>query len=123
MLPVKGGVENSYGKVNILLQVYIWREAVESFSLTSDLAYVAQVRGREREGMGETKKKTLMCCVSRSGFRMQVALFEVSLRLCYDEGGLSWLLGFSPFAALWTDSSGPSSILSGSSRNIWVTRF
>ena len=47
MLPVKGGVENSYGKVNILLQVYISKEAVESFSLTSDLAYVAQVRGRE----------------------------------------------------------------------------
>ena len=32
-----------YGKVNILLQVYISREAVDSFSLTSDLAYVAQV--------------------------------------------------------------------------------
>ena len=46
-LPVKGGSENAYGKVNILLQVYISREAVESFSLTSDLAYVAQVR---REG-------------------------------------------------------------------------
>lgn len=57
MLPVKGGVENSYGKVNILLQVYIWREAVESFSLTSDLAYVAQVRGREREGIRATKKR------------------------------------------------------------------
>lgn len=43
VLPVRGGVENSYGKVNILLQVYISREAVDSFSLTSDLAYVAQV--------------------------------------------------------------------------------
>ena len=43
VLPVRGGVENFYGKVNILLQVYISREAVDSFSLTSDLAYVAQV--------------------------------------------------------------------------------
>ena len=43
VLPVRGGVENSYGKVNILLQVYISREAVDSFSLTSDLAYVAKV--------------------------------------------------------------------------------
>jgi len=42
-LPVPGGVENSYGKVNILLQTYISRGTVESFSLTSDLAYVAQV--------------------------------------------------------------------------------
>ena len=42
-LPVQGGVENSYGKVNILLQTYISRGGVDSFSLTSDLSYVAQV--------------------------------------------------------------------------------
>ena len=52
VLPVRGGVENSYGKVNILLQVYISREAVDSFSLTSDLAYVAQVRGMGERGSG-----------------------------------------------------------------------
>lgn len=40
---VKGGVENAYGKVNVLLQTYISRSPVESFSLTSDLSYVAQV--------------------------------------------------------------------------------
>ena len=60
VLSVKGGVENSYGKVNILLQVYVSREAVESFSLTSDLAYVAQVRreeGREREGERGTGRR------------------------------------------------------------------
>lgn len=39
-----GGVENSYGKVNILLQTYISRGDVDSFSLISDLSYVAQVR-------------------------------------------------------------------------------
>ena len=47
-LPVQGGVENTYGKVNVLLQTYISCNPVESFSLTSDLAYVAQVRERER---------------------------------------------------------------------------
>lgn len=43
-LPVGGGVENSYGKINILLQTYISRGEVDSFSLISDLSYVAQVR-------------------------------------------------------------------------------
>lgn len=42
-LPVEGGVENSHGKVNILLQTYISQGMVDSFSLVSDLAYVAQV--------------------------------------------------------------------------------
>lgn len=43
-LPAAGGVENGYGKVNILLQTYIGRGEVDSFSLISDLSYVAQVR-------------------------------------------------------------------------------
>lgn len=43
-LPAAGGVENSYGKINILLQTYISRGEVDSFSLISDLSYVAQVR-------------------------------------------------------------------------------
>lgn len=42
-LPVKGGVENSYGKINILLQTFISKGFVDSFSLVSDLGYVAQV--------------------------------------------------------------------------------
>lgn len=42
-LAVKGGVENSYGKVNILLQTFISKGFVDSFSLVSDLGYVAQV--------------------------------------------------------------------------------
>lgn len=42
-LPAAGGVENSYGKINILLQTYISRGDVDSFSLISDLSYVAQV--------------------------------------------------------------------------------
>ncbi len=42
-LPVMGGSENAYGKVNILLQTYISRGNIDSFSLVSDSAYVAQV--------------------------------------------------------------------------------
>uniref|UniRef100_A0A2C9L9T2 SEC63 domain-containing protein n=1 Tax=Biomphalaria glabrata TaxID=6526 RepID=A0A2C9L9T2_BIOGL len=41
---VFGGKENSHGKVNILLQSYISRCSVDSFSLVSDMAYIAQVR-------------------------------------------------------------------------------
>ena len=43
IMQVPGGVENSYGKVNILLQTYVSRQSVEAFSLVSDQAYVAQV--------------------------------------------------------------------------------
>ncbi|XP_039972901.1 activating signal cointegrator 1 complex subunit 3 [Xiphias gladius] len=45
-LPAAGGVENGYGKVNILLQTYIGRGEVDSFSLISDLSYVAQNAAR-----------------------------------------------------------------------------
>ncbi|KAM3873609.1 activating signal cointegrator 1 complex subunit 3 [Diretmus argenteus] len=45
-LPAAGGVENGYGKINILLQTYIGRAEVDSFSLISDLSYVAQNSAR-----------------------------------------------------------------------------
>ncbi|XP_054637611.1 activating signal cointegrator 1 complex subunit 3 isoform X1 [Dunckerocampus dactyliophorus] len=45
-LPAAGGVENGYGKVNILLQTYISRGDVDNFSLISDLSYVAQNAAR-----------------------------------------------------------------------------
>ncbi|XP_039603796.1 activating signal cointegrator 1 complex subunit 3 [Polypterus senegalus] len=44
--PAAGGVENGYGKINILLQTYIGRGEVDSFSLISDLMYVAQNAAR-----------------------------------------------------------------------------
>ncbi|CAL1546557.1 unnamed protein product, partial [Lymnaea stagnalis] len=43
---VAGGKENTHGKVNILLQSYVSRQSVDSFSLVSDMAYVAQNAGR-----------------------------------------------------------------------------
>ncbi|XP_070568490.1 activating signal cointegrator 1 complex subunit 3-like [Ptychodera flava] len=46
VMAAAGGVENGYGKVNILLQAFISKTRVESFSLVSDSAYVAQNSGR-----------------------------------------------------------------------------
>ncbi|KAG8123997.1 hypothetical protein E2320_019324, partial [Naja naja] len=56
-LAAPGGVENSYGKINILLQTYVSRGEMDSFSLISDSAYVAQ-----------------------NAARIVRALFEISLR-------------------------------------------
>ena len=39
-VPVAGGTENVYGKVNILMQTHISRGRVKAFSLVSDQAYV-----------------------------------------------------------------------------------
>lgn len=52
-LPVKGGVENIHGKVNILLQTFISQGRVDSFSLVSDLGHVAQNVGRIMRGLFE----------------------------------------------------------------------
>lgn len=41
-VPVKGGSENLHGKVNILMQTYLSRGFVKSFSLVSDLSYINQ---------------------------------------------------------------------------------
>lgn len=41
-LPVKGGTENVHGKVNILIQSYVSRAQLNSFSLVSDMSYVNQ---------------------------------------------------------------------------------
>lgn len=42
-LDIKGGSENVHGKVNILLQTFLSRGQVESFSLMSDQSYIIQV--------------------------------------------------------------------------------
>ncbi|KAJ3337146.1 activating signal cointegrator 1 complex subunit [Gonapodya sp. JEL0774] len=43
---VKGGVDTTYGKVNILLQNYVSRSRVDDFALVSDTGYVAQNSAR-----------------------------------------------------------------------------
>lgn len=45
-LPVSGGSENVHGKVNILLQTYVSRGILSSFSLISDQSFIAQNAGR-----------------------------------------------------------------------------
>lgn len=42
-LRVAGGSENLHGKINILLQTYLSRGHLESFSLISDQSYIIQV--------------------------------------------------------------------------------
>lgn len=53
MEPVKGGSENTHGKVNILLQTYISGGSPSVFSLVSDMAYVAQNAARILRGLFE----------------------------------------------------------------------
>ncbi|RWS31343.1 Activating signal cointegrator 1 complex subunit 3-like protein [Leptotrombidium deliense] len=53
VLRIKGGMENTHGKVNILLQSYLSRDRIESFSLTSDRMYITQNVIRMARGMFE----------------------------------------------------------------------
>ncbi|KAI8983869.1 Sec63 Brl domain-containing protein [Pilobolus umbonatus] len=43
---IRGGTEDTHGKVNILLQSYVSNAYIEDFALVSDCAYVAQNAGR-----------------------------------------------------------------------------
>ena len=52
-IPVKGGVENKHGKVNILLQSYLSQATLDGFALVSDSAYVAQNATRILRGVFE----------------------------------------------------------------------
>ncbi|XP_074372527.1 DExH-box ATP-dependent RNA helicase DExH14 isoform X1 [Apium graveolens] len=45
-LEVKGGPSNKHGKVSILIQLYISRGSIDSFSLISDAAYISASLGR-----------------------------------------------------------------------------
>ncbi|KAG5681795.1 hypothetical protein PVAND_011203 [Polypedilum vanderplanki] len=50
-VPVKGGSENLHGKVNILMQTYLSRGFVKSFSLVSDMSYINQNAVRIARGL------------------------------------------------------------------------
>ncbi|KAJ1551653.1 activating signal cointegrator 1 complex subunit [Nowakowskiella sp. JEL0078] len=56
---IKGGVDTSYGKANILLQGFISRSTIEDFALISDSGYVAQNSARILRALFDI-------CVSRS---------------------------------------------------------
>ncbi|XP_061176706.1 activating signal cointegrator 1 complex subunit 3-like [Saccostrea echinata] len=57
VMQVLGGSENTYGKVNILLQAYVSRHNMDAFSLVSDQAYVAQNAGRIVRALFEVSLK------------------------------------------------------------------
>ena len=61
---VKGGVENKIGKVNVLLQAYISRARVDSFSLTADLSYISQSAGRIFRALFELCLRRGWCSVA-----------------------------------------------------------
>lgn len=44
--PIKGGVEHSHGKVNVLLQSYLSQARIKAFSLVIDQMYVVREAGR-----------------------------------------------------------------------------
>eukprot|EP01119_Soliformovum_irregulare_P015903 TRINITY_DN4546_c1_g1_i2.p1 TRINITY_DN4546_c1_g1~~TRINITY_DN4546_c1_g1_i2.p1 ORF type:complete len:1649 (-),score=558.98 TRINITY_DN4546_c1_g1_i2:15-4961(-) len=57
IFPIQGGVENAYGKVNILLQAYLSYASIDGFALVSDSAYVVQNAGRILRGLFEMANK------------------------------------------------------------------
>lgn len=78
----KGGSENIHGKVNILLQAFLSRGRVKSFSLISDIAYIAQVRMLFSILMYIFKNTVYInLCYLFNDSRMQVVLCELYLIL------------------------------------------
>ncbi len=72
MLPIKkGGTDSTDGKVNILLQTFIGRGIVNTFSLVSDIAYVAQNASRIMRGLFEI-------CLKKGWSSMSGKLLELS---------------------------------------------
>lgn len=49
MVHVLGGTTEIFGKVNILLQTFLSRGKVNSFSLMSDLSFITQVQYRNKQ--------------------------------------------------------------------------
>jgi activating signal cointegrator complex subunit 3 len=88
--PVKGGVENVYGKVNILLQTYISQLPLRSFSLVSDMNYVAQNAGRLLRALFEMALRRNLASMSAK---------LLTLCKCVDHQ-LWWSLG-SPLRQVW----------------------
>ena len=56
-VPVKGDVEETATKINILLQAYISKFKLEGFDLNSDLVYVAQSASRIMRALFEISVK------------------------------------------------------------------
>eukprot|EP01018_Ginkgo_biloba_P014054 Gb_18049 [translate_table: standard] len=66
---VRGGPEDKYGKISILIQVYISRASLESFSLVADAAYISASLGRILRALFEI-------CLRRGWCAMTALLLE-----------------------------------------------
>ena len=79
---IKGGVENSAGKVNALLQSYISRVKPTNFALTSDMMYVSDNAGRLLRALFEWT-------LQRKWSSLSLALLDLckclELRMWYDD--------------------------------------
>ncbi|XP_021913277.1 activating signal cointegrator 1 complex subunit 3 isoform X2 [Zootermopsis nevadensis] len=85
-VPVKGGSENLHGKVNILLQTFLSRGRVNSFSLMSDQAYITQNAVRITRALFDIvlrKNNPIMsarCLTLSKMFEQQQWVFETPMR-------------------------------------------
>ena len=70
-IPVKGALDESSTKINILLQAYISRFRMEGYDLNSDMVYVTQSAGRifrcllemsMKKGWAQVSEVLLGCC-------------------------------------------------------------
>ncbi|GAX76248.1 hypothetical protein CEUSTIGMA_g3692.t1 [Chlamydomonas eustigma] len=68
--PVKGGPENKHGKINVLMQAYVSRLRIDSFSLTADMMYVSQNVPRIMRALFEI-------CLRRKWSTLTVTLLEL----------------------------------------------
>ena len=78
---VRGGAENKQGKINILLQAYIARARMESFSLTADMMYVSQNAPRICRALFEI-------CLRRSWSTVAELALMLCKARCYLQGGV-----------------------------------
>ncbi|KAJ3673847.1 hypothetical protein LUZ60_005839 [Juncus effusus] len=68
-LEVKGGMVEKYGKISILIQVFISRASIDSFSLISDASYISASLGRITRALFEI-------CLRRGWCEMTSMLLE-----------------------------------------------
>ncbi|GJP66452.1 hypothetical protein CLOP_g23384 [Closterium sp. NIES-67] len=73
-LDVKGGPEDKIGKINILIQVYLSRGFLDSFSLIADTAYVSASLGRIVRALFEIALKRGWCSLAASLLEMAKAV-------------------------------------------------
>ena len=59
-LPIRGGIENAYGKCAVLLQTYISNVRPQGFTLISDTMYVSQNAGRIARGLFDIALKVCL---------------------------------------------------------------